>query len=260
MEATQEKFLQIKPRYYRWHVNPGIEWTEANTRYACLDWKIPLSQAAIVLVDVWKHHYLKEPEERANKIIEQRIVPLLAECRNAGLQLIHAPAPECTKASPKWLKLLSGKELKPRPLPDWPPVEFRQKTGPYAAYARPKEPREPELVRLRAKRSLHPLVQPVGDDVVILNGEELHRFCKQKGILFLFFLGFNTNACILMRDYATLEMAGRGYEVIIIRDCTTGMESFETRGTLAQTNGAILFLEMFGKYSVTSGQIIGGLK
>jgi len=257
---SQSKYLHIKPRYYRWHVDPGVEWTEANTRYAHLDWKIPISQAAIVLVDVWKRHYLREPEERANKIIEQKIVPLLTVCRQAGLQLIHAPAPEVAKVNPKWLRLVSEEELNAVPTPDWPPQEFRQKTGAYAAYARPKELRQKEIDQLVANRSLHPLVQPEGDEVVIINGEELHRFCKQKNILFLFFLGFNTNACILMRDYGTLEMAKRGYEVIIIRDCTTGMESFETQSTLAQTKGAITFLEMFGKYSVTSEQIINGLK
>lgn len=252
--------LHIKPRYYRWHVNPGIDWTEANTRYAFLDWEIPISQAAIVLVDVWTRHYLREPEERANKVIEERIVPLLDECRHAGFQLIHAPAPEHAIDHPKRIKLLSEAELKPKPSAPWPPEAFRNKTGLYAKYARPTEPRQPELDELRAKLTLHPLVQPEQNDIVVVNGEELHRFCQQQGILFLFFLGFNTNACILMRDYGTHEMSKRGYEVIIIRDCTTGMESFESQATLAQTNGAILFLEMFGKYSLTSEDIRSALK
>jgi hypothetical protein len=75
----------------------------------------------------------------------------------------------------------------------------------------------------------------------------------------LVYLGFNTNACILTRDYGTMEMGKRGYEVIILRDCTTGMESFETSDQLLQTRGAILFLEMFGKYSMTSRELIAGL-
>ncbi len=62
-----------------------------------------------------------------------------------------------------------------------------------------------------------------------------------------------------MRDYGTLEMGKRGYEVINVRDCTTGMESFETTDQLWQTRGAILFLEMFGSYSVTSEELIAGL-
>ena len=95
---------------------------------------------------------------------------------------------------------------------------------------------------------------------MIATGEELHRYCGQKGILFLFYLGFNTNACILLRDYGTLRMHERGYEIIIVRDCGTGMESFETQSDLWQTRGTILFLEMFRKYSVSSQEMIDALK
>ena len=89
-------------------------------------------------------------------------------------------------------------------------------------------------------------------------GEELHRYCKQQGILFLLYAGFNTNACILSRDYGTLQMSNRGYEVILIRDCTTGMESRYTQASLGQTTGAVLLLEMFGQYSITSDEMMSG--
>ena len=29
--------MQIKPRYYRWHVDPGVEWIEKNTGYTHLE-------------------------------------------------------------------------------------------------------------------------------------------------------------------------------------------------------------------------------
>ena len=45
----------------------------------------------------------------------------------------------------------------------------------------------------------------------------------------------------------------------MLRDCTTGMESFETYEELWQTRGAILILEMFGKYSLTSDELVAGL-
>ena len=38
------------------------------------------------------------------------------------------------------------------------------------------------------------------------------------------------------------------------------MESFESQDGLWQTRGAILFLEMFGKYSITSAEMIAGLR
>ena len=256
--APMKRELHVKPRYHRWHVDPGEEWLETNTGYATLDWRVPVNQAALVLVDVWDHHYLKEPHERADRIIRERLAPLVRACRNARIQVIHAPAPELAKKEAAWLHATDNASS--TPAASWPPKEFREKTDAYAAFARPKEPRQAEIDRCVETQALHPLVRPEGNDVVVATGEELHRYCAQKGILFLFYAGFNTNACILMRDYGTVHMSERGYDIIILRDCTTGMESPETQGDLFQTRGAILFLEMFGKYSLTSDEMIAGMQ
>ena len=253
-----EKTLHIHPRYYRWHVDPGVEWVEPNTGYAHLGWTIPLSQAALVLVDVWNGHYLTDTAARAAEIIQEKLRPLLRGCRVAGLQIIHAPSPPQAREHPAWVRLIDEEEADGG-RDEWPPSEFRSKSGPYAPYARPQEPRQGEIEAMRARRTIHPEAQPQGEEVVIATGEELHQYCAQQGIVFLFFAGFNTNACILLCDYGTVEMSKRGYEVLILRDCTTGMESSETHDTLAQTPGAILFLEMFGKYSITSEELLAGL-
>ena len=247
--------LHIKPRYYRWHVDPGIEWTEANTGHASLDWDIPLSQAALVLVDVWDKHYLADAAARAQAIILQKIHPLLEASRQGGLQLIHAPSPRLAEQHPARRADAVAEEHRQT---DWPPPAFRRKENEYRQFAPRFEPRGRERDELAASYRIHPAAEPEGDDVVIATGEELHRYCARQGILFLFYLGFSTNACILLRDYGILEMAKRGYEIIILRDCTTGMESRETHEELWQTRSAILSLEMFGKYSITSEQLTAG--
>jgi nicotinamidase-related amidase len=257
-EGTRGATLHVRPRYYRWHVDPGVEWLEANTDHAHLDWMIPLPQAALVLVDVWDRHYLKDAEARAEAIINEKFVPLLAGCRRAGLKIIHAPSPPQAKQHPNWVGTAREPE-RPTPASDWPPPEFRGKSGAFTAYGRPAEPREPELSLLRSRLRVHRQVVPVGDEPVVATGDELHDVCRKAGILFLFFAGFNTNACILVRDYGTLAMSQRGYEVILLRDCTTGMESSQSLPTFAQTNGAILLLEMFGQYSITSDDLLAGL-
>jgi len=255
-----QKSLHIKPRYHRWYVDPGVDWVETNTGAATLDWSIPLSEAAIVLVDVWNHHYLKDTEARAESIIDSKLVPLLAACREVGLPIIHAPSPPQAQAHPNHVKFERSSPAPPTPPAEsWPPSEFRSKSGRYAAYKRPNEPRDPELRKIRAGLTIHPKVQPVGQEPVVATGDELHKYCKAHGILFLLFAGFNTNACILVRDYGTLAMRSRGYEVAVIRDCTTGMESKESQPTLSQTEGAILFLEMFDHYSISSDEIRSGL-
>lgn len=255
--AADRVQLNIRPRYHRWHVDPGVEWLEANTDFAQLDWTIPLPQVALVLVDVWDRHYLKDAEARAETIINERFVPLLAGARRVGLPIIHAPSPPQAMSHPNWIG--ADRPSKSASIADnWPPAEFRSKSGQFAAYSRPAEPREPELSQLRAGLKIHPRVMPAGDEPVVATGDELHELCSGRGILFLIYAGFNTNACILMRDYGTLAMSQRGYEVILLRDCTTGMESRHTLPTLGQTNGAVLLLEMFGQYSITSDELLAG--
>jgi nicotinamidase-related amidase len=252
-----EKVLHIHPRYHRWFVDPGVEWLEANTTYASLDWKIPVSRVAIVLVDVWQRHYLKDTEERAEGIIRSALVPMLRVCRETGLNIIHAPSPEVAVLHRNWVRLQSLDEIQGQ-YDSWPPEDFVQRRGAYSQYAMPFEPREEERNRLPAL-TFHPLVVPAGDEPVIATGEELHRYCRKKGIMFLLFAGFNTNACILERDYGTLRMGYRGYGIVLIRDCTTGMESAATHADLGQTNNAILFLEMFDHFTVSSGDIVSGI-
>jgi len=250
--------LHLRPRYYRWHVDPGVEWTEPNTGCAHLDWTIPLSRAALVLVDVWDAHYLADTAARAEDIIQNRLRPLLRACRGAGLQVIHAPSPPQAHEHPNWVGAGTDPEPGP-PAPDWPPADFRSKAGDYARYDKPAEVRQGEIDSMRARRIIHPVASPVGDEAVVATGEELHEHCAAQQILFLIYAGFNTNACILLRDYGTIEMGRRGYEILILRDCTTGMESAETHDDLSQTRGAIQFLEMFGKYSITADELVAGL-
>ncbi|HVJ67685.1 MAG TPA: isochorismatase family protein [Caulifigura sp.] len=254
---TPTRQLHLHPRYHRWHVDAGKEWLETNTGPAQLDWTIPIGQVGLVLVDVWSGHYLKDTAARADEIVEQRFVPLLAGCRKAGLTVIHAPSPPQAIGHPNHVAATDARPAVARD--NWPPAAFRSKAGPYQSYRRPMEPREPEIRKVRDGLTIHPRACPVGNEPVVATGDELHAVCKQKGVLFLLFAGFNTNACILVRDYGTLAMSQRGYEVVLLRDCTTGMESPDSRPTMAQTNGAVLFLEMFGQYSTTSEDVLAGL-
>lgn len=251
-----DKKLHVQPRYHRWHVDPGVEWLETNTGYSSLDWTIPVSQTALVLLDVWQRHYIKDTEARGETIIQEKLVPLIAECRKVGMPIIHAPSPPVAKLHPNWVNLVNENEMVSK-RDNWPPAEFLSLSGPYQKYRRPKEPREAEKQSLPPLR-IHPDTQPIAGEAVVATGEELHRYCKQHGILFLFFAGFNTNACILSRDYGATQMSSRGYQVSLVRDCTTGMETRDTQPTLSQTNGAILILEMFGQYSVVSDEIVAG--
>jgi nicotinamidase-related amidase len=249
--------IAIKPRYHRWYVDPGVEWLETNTRSANVDWKIPVSQTALVLVDVWQRHYIKDTEARAEMIINSRLLPLLASLRKTGVRIIHAPSPEVAVTSSNWVRIQTREQVFPAP-DEWPPAEFLSSTGQYKPFAMPDEPMEEVRLKM-APLTFHPKVLPLTGEPVIANGEELHQYCKKNKILFLLYAGFNTNACIINRNYGTIRMRDRGYRIILIRDCTTGMESKETQPTMAQTNGTIRNLEMFACFTVASNDLIAGL-
>lgn len=253
--STNTGILHISPRYHRWHVDPGVEWLESNTTYNHLDWVVPVEQSALILLDVWQRHYLKDTEERTEKIIQTRLLPLLHTAREQGMNIIHAPSLTVAKGYDNWY----GKNMEAGrgDREAWPPSDFRNKSGVYRKYARPHEIREEERQNLPAL-DIHPDVGPEAGDAIIGTGFELHKYCEEHGILFLFFAGFNTNACMITRDYSPLAMSRKGYEILVIRDCTTGMESSETHRTLDQTRNAILFFEMFGQYTVDSQEMIEG--
>ena len=262
-DSQAKRALHISPRYCRLYTDPGIGLAEENFQYTELDWEIPLAEAALISLDVWNYHFARDTLERIEDITVNRIAPLVEACRRGGLQVIHAPANPVAQKHANWVDLIPEEET-PQPAypqsPKWPPDEFRKKEGPYAQYARPHEPQDAERNQHREKlRDFHPAVRPDGDEAVVLTGEELHRRCAQRGINFLFYVGFNTNACIVMRDYGTYAMHTRGYEVVLVRDCTTGMETCETVGELICTRGQIATLEQFGIYTVTSEQLTKAL-
>jgi nicotinamidase-related amidase len=256
------KTIHLRPRYVRLYTDPGVELAEANYQYRTLDWDLPLDAVALVCLDCWNGHYSRDTRERMEEIVREKIAPLLAAARAGGLLVIHAPASPVAERHPNWVRLTQGKKPQP-PWPDspaWPPAEFRQKSGRYACLARPPEPQDVErAAHTRQKRDFHPLVRPVGDEPVVLDGEELHRLCAGRKLLHLLYVGFNTNACIMLRDYGLPAMNRRGYTTILVRDGTTGMETAHTHQDLTCTRGAIADLEQFGSYTLSAGEIIEAL-
>lgn len=264
MKKTHLNAIRVHPRYARLFTDAGQELAERNYAYATLNWEIPLSQTAVVAVDCWNWHFSRETLKRAEAITVKRIGPLFKACRRDGLQIIHAPAPPLAERNPNWVKLFL-KSDQARPVwpksPKWPPQEFQQKKGAFTNYARPHEPQESDRICHRETlRDFHAAAQPQGDEAVILSGEDLHRLCAARGILFLFYVGFYTNACIVGRTYGVTEMHRRGYDVILLRDCTTGMEIQDTLDELVCTRGQIASLEQAGIYTLTSTELTRALR
>lgn len=258
--STRTVYLQ--PRYYRRLTDPGVEMLEANCRHAELDWEVPLSEMALVCVDVWDRDIHADMQARDNQVTRERIVPVVNACRQNGLLVIHAPAWPTAERHANWVGLVDHHQAAP-PWPDspeWPPGDFRKRTGAYSGYARPVEPRAEECDQVSTPPGFHELVRPAPGEPVIGVGEELHRLCAERGLLHLVYVGFHTPGCVTRRSYGIPQMLNRGYQCILLRDCTNGMETHETHDDQTCLRGCIAFLEQTGLYTLTSEQFIAALK
>ena len=74
-------------------------------------------------------------------------------------------------------------------------------------------------------------------------GAQLHQLAQDRGVLHLVYAGFATNWCILNRDYGMRTMARRGYNMILLRDATAGVEFPDTVQTNFATELAIREVE-----------------
>ncbi|HEU5318844.1 MAG TPA: isochorismatase family protein [Chloroflexota bacterium] len=257
--------LSLTLRTYLRHPEPGIECVESRFHHAEWTVEVPAQQAAVVLVDVWDTHAIASHAARTAEIARTKIAPVLAAGRAAGVAVIHAPSPVQARRYAQWVRCASEDDacapaisawpfLEPG---DWPPPAFRRREGEFRQFRRPVPPAEPALRAEREARRIDPSVEPQADDCVVATGAQLHRLCEDRGILHLFYAGFATNICIPFKDYGVRAFSARGYNVMLLRDCTTAIEGHDTVAELRGTQQAIRELEMAGLAStLTSDDFI----
>jgi len=71
----------------------------------------------------------------------------------------------------------------------------------------------------------------------------MHALLSKRQILHLFYAGFATNWCLIGRDYGIIPMNERGYNIILVRDATTGIEFHDTADILTATEMTIREIE-----------------
>ncbi|MCZ6632359.1 MAG: isochorismatase family protein, partial [bacterium] len=138
----------------------------------------------------------------------------------------------------------------------WPPAEFQQKSGAYEKWARPQDSSDPVFDAILKDRKIISEVEPQPGDDVIVTGDQLHRLLSHRKILHLFYTGFAANMCVPFRDYGMRAMKDRGYDITLIRDCTTAIEIADTAEGLDLTRAAVIDTELNIGYSVSSEAVI----
>jgi nicotinamidase-related amidase len=257
--------LALKVRHYHFGFEEGQPWREENTHDLVTTRTIKPEETALVLVDCWDRHYLRSYLERTDQICTEKIVPVVAACHEAGITVVHAPSPAQAKRYPQWLQYAGDEELFSSPAasyqPEWPPQEFRYRSGDYQQFAKPPGAvvQAWRVVEADQRKIVHQL-EPRENEFVVATGRQLHRLARHRKILHLIYVGFATNMCVVGRDYGMRAMQGRGYNVILLRDCTTGIEACDTVEDMGLTRAAILEVEMMLGFTSTSNDLIDSIR
>ena len=230
--------LDLPVRYFQDSTPDGVPCREEHFIRREVGMALPLEQTALVLVDLWDNHFIESWLERAARVTREEVVPVIEAARRAGLAVVHAPSPPLAAEYPQ---LERHAPDPPQPEPEWPPPEFRSRTGAYQVFRGPRAqpPGIPEVPRL----GVSPLVEVREEEFVVATGAQLHQLAQDRGILHLVYAGFATNWCILNRDYGMRTMARRGYNMILLRDATAGVEFPDTVQTNFATELAIREVE-----------------
>ncbi|MEI6502150.1 MAG: isochorismatase family protein [Armatimonadota bacterium] len=256
--------LALKVRHYNFDFPEGQPWREENMHDLVATRTFNPEEMALVLVDCWDRHYLRSYLERTDQIIREKIVPVVEACHDLDMTVIHAPSPAQAKRYPQWLQYAGDEELNPPAaptLPDWPPQNFRYRSGDYQQFAKPPGAVVQAWRIVEAdQRKIVSELEPREDEFVVATGRQLHRLLRHRKILHLVYVGFATNMCVVGRDYGMRAMHGRGYNVMLLRDCTTGIEAYDTVGDMALTRAAILEVEMLMGFTSTSESLIEGAR
>ena len=223
-----------------------------------VEFALPVERTALVLVDLWNVHHIEGWLKRASKITEEVVGPVVAKAREAGVMVVHAPSPEVAARQQQAVyreDLGVRKEVEE----GWPPRDFRLRRGEYGAFAGPRE-QPPGLDfrwrELEPRLDMAPLIEIYEDEFLVANAEQLRALGGERGVLHLVYAGFAANWCVLYRDYGIMGMSGRGYNCLLIRDATEGIEYPDTLEQGWATELAIREVEQKYGFTLSSGEFM----
>lgn len=246
------KTLNLRVRYFQDSTPADVPCRETAFIRREFEMPLPIAETALILVDLWNVHFIESWIERAKQVTTDCVVPVLDAARQVGMTIVHAPSPSVAAQYPQ---LERHKPPEPGAPSTWPPSDFRSRTGDYAVYRGPRS--QPPSIgihwdKLAPHLSMSPAIDVQEDEFVIATGQQLHELLEEQRILHLLFAGFATNWCVLGRDYGIRAMARYGYNIVLLRDATTGVEFPDTYDNLFTTEIAIREVEQQYGFSTSN--------
>ena len=253
-----DEILKLKAQYFQDSTPENIPCREENFVRRQIPFQVPIGQSALILVDLWNLHHIEGWVDRVNEITQNIILPVTEKARDVGMTVVHAPSPEVLRN--QTYDVYHGHTApKKKADPKWPPEKFRLRKDEYAVFENPRE-QPPGLdfrwSKLKSKLGMSPLMKIHANDFVVATGQQLQDLCEDKKILHLIYAGFATNWCILFRDYGIIEMAKQGYNCMLMRDATDGIEFPDTLEKKWATELAIREVEQKYGFTLSSDDFI----
>lgn len=235
--------VNLSVRYFQDSTPADVPCREESFLRRQVEMALPVEETALVLVDLWNTHFIETWLERAVRVTNEEVVPAIEAARVAGLTIVQAPSPEIAA---KYEQLQRHVAAAPVAEPDWPPAQFRAREGEYAAFRGPRS-QPPGIAghweAHKGKLDMSSAIDVREGDSVIATGDQLHELARQRGIVHLIYAGFATNWCILNRDYGMRAISRHGYNMILLRDATMGVEYPDTVDECFATEMAIREVE-----------------
>lgn len=275
--------INLSVRYWPKCPSPVVDlgtYDEKALEYGETTIEMKVEETAFVLVDCWNLTHDGPPIaeglskywdynfiaggrswlKRDAGIVEEKILPCLTRVRETAMTVIHAPTSPMAEKYPQCRALAKvvGEPEAPPPR-QWPPSEFVAERWRQFMALRYGENCDEYWNRIRPALDIAELVRPLENEVVVSTLAQMDYVLAQRKILNVIFAGFAANACLLLKPGTVTDMAGLGYQVVVLRDCTTAIEAPWSVDDLSATRATMDYIEMCFGYTATSDEFLTAL-
>ena len=203
----------------------------------------PVAETALLLCDLWDHHWCKAATKRAAAIAE-RANRVVAAARANGVQVIHCPSDTMdfyayTPQRRRVADIPTVEPPDPIDLPIPPPLPIDDSDG--GCDDGGCETGHPWTRQ-------HPAIEIGEDDMVSDDGGEVYSFMRGAGIENLVVIGIHTNMCVLDRSFAIKQMTKWGIPCVLVRDLTDTMYKPGRAPYVSHDRGTELVVDHIERY------------
>ncbi len=182
---------------------------------------VPAQETALLLCDVWDHHWCGGAEVRLEKMLE-RMNETVAAARDRGATIIHSPSG--TMASYQDSKARARAIETPQIAPpeeqahEDPPLPVDASDGGCDTGQPRGDTKTSPWIRQHSGIGIDEEKDYISDE-----GREVYSILGHAGIHHLIILGVHTNMCVLNRGFAIKQMVRWGVDTMLCRDLTDTM-------------------------------------